>query len=217
MFLSKLVPTYPKGTPHSYDISSAFFPSKTPSNMELSILDARQPISKHLEGTYDLVHVRFLCMGLLEADWKPVVANLSRLLKSGGALQLEECNFLALTWHGFYPESTYEAVHAIERLLLDTFAPHMGFGFDTFPGDMNAAGLNEIGTDIVGSYRVKSTVALYTAFSVGVCFNWARLGRDPVPYSKEEVAQLEAQSFRDIGSGGYVRFDIHCNWGFRAL
>ncbi|KAJ5114096.1 S-adenosyl-L-methionine-dependent methyltransferase [Penicillium angulare] len=217
LFLSKIAPMYPKATLDGYDISSAFFPPETPSNINLSILDARQPIPKDLEGIYDLVHVLFLCMGLFEEDWTPIVANLSLLLKPGGALQWEECNFLASTWYRFYPESTYEAVYVMEKLLLDAFASHMAYGYDTLPGDMEAAGLTDIGIDIIGSDRVKSTLALYTAVSMGVCFNWARSGRDPIPYSKEQLDQLEAQSFRDIASGGYVRFDIHTNWGFRPL
>ncbi|KAJ5814872.1 S-adenosyl-L-methionine-dependent methyltransferase [Penicillium riverlandense] len=216
-FLFKIAPSYPMSTLHGYDISPSFFPSETPSNMKLSILDARQPVPKELEGTYDLVHVRLITMGLLESDWGPVVANLSRLLKPGGALQWEECNFLAATQHGFYPESTFGAVHTIEKLLLDTFASYFRVGYKTLPDEMKAAGLTEIGMEIVGSDRVKSTLGPYTANSMCVCFQWARSGKDPIPFSKEELDQLEAQAFRDIASGGYVRFDIHVNWGFRPL
>lgn len=214
-FLLKLAPIYPKGKFHGYDISPHFFPSEIPENVKLLILDARKPIPKELEGTYDLVHVRLLSMGLLESDWPFVVANLSRLLKPGGALQWEECNFLASTQQGFYPESTFGAVHMIEKLLLDTFAPHFTVGYNTLPDEMKSAGLIEIETDIVGSDRVKSTLGPYTANSMCVCFQWARSGKDPVPWNEEELVDLERQAFRDIASGGYVRFDIHVNWGFR--
>ncbi|KAJ5083486.1 S-adenosyl-L-methionine-dependent methyltransferase [Penicillium angulare] len=216
-FLFKIAPLYPKATLHGYDISPFFFPSEPLDNMKFSILDIRQPVPHELEGKYDLVHLRFLCMGLLESDWEPVVANLSRLLKPGGALQWEECNFMASTQHGFFPESTFGAIHTIEKLLLETFASHLGVGFDRLPADMKAAGLDEIGTEIVGSDREKSTLGPYTANSMCVCFQWARSGRDPVPYTEVELNELEAQAFRDIASGGYVRFDIHANWGFRPV
>ncbi|KAJ5652582.1 S-adenosyl-L-methionine-dependent methyltransferase [Penicillium longicatenatum] len=216
-FLIKVAPLYPKGTLHGYDISKSFFPSEAPSNVELSILDAREPIPEELEGTYDLVHVRMLAMGLLESDWRPVVANLSRLLKPGGALQWEECNFLAWSEGGFFPESTFEALHTIEKLLIGTFAPRFKVGWNTLPGDMEAAGLAEVGTEVVGSDRVKSTLGPYTANSMCVCFQWARSGKDSIPFNEEELNELEAQCWRDIGSGGYVRFDIHVNWGFKSL
>ncbi|KAJ5701630.1 S-adenosyl-L-methionine-dependent methyltransferase [Penicillium malachiteum] len=205
------------GTGTANFLVKSFFPSKVPSKIELSILDAREPIPKELEGTYDLVHVRMLAMGFLESDWRPVVANLSRLLKPGGALQWEECNFLAWSEGGFFPESTFEALHTIEKLVIGTFAPRFKVGYNTLPGDMEAAGLAEVGAEVLGSDRVKSTLGPYTATSMGVCFEWARSGKDSIPFNKQELNELEAQCWRDIGSGGYVRFDIHVNWGFKSL
>ena len=218
-FLFGIACKYPPGTGslHGYDISPSFFPSKeeTPANMEFSILDARKPIPAELEGTYDLVHMRLLSMGLLQSEWEPVVANLSRLLKPGGALQWEECDFLAATQHGTRPESTFKAVQTIENLLLDAFREHFCFGFKTLPEHMKAAGLVECGTDIVGTDRVKSTLAPLTENSMVACFQWARSGKDKVPFGKEELDQLEAQAYKDIESGGYVRWDVYVHWGFR--
>ncbi|KAH8692862.1 hypothetical protein BGW36DRAFT_430607 [Talaromyces proteolyticus] len=94
------------------------------SNLEIFFLDARQPIIPELEGTYDLVHVRLLAMGLLQSDWRPVVSNLTCLLKPGRALQWEECNFLTATHQGTNPATTFEAVRTIENLLLDAFSKH---------------------------------------------------------------------------------------------
>lgn len=210
-----MAPLFPEGELHGYDISSHFFPTEIPKNMEFFILDAREPVPKELEGTYDLVHVRLLSMGLEASDWPWAVANLSRLLKPGGALQWEECNFLACTQQGFFPESTFGAVHEIEKVLLSAFASHFDRGYKILPDEMRTAGLTDVETDIVGSDRVKSTLGPYTANSMCVCFRWARSGKDPIPFNKEELNELERQAFRDIASGGYVRFDIHVNWGFK--
>ena len=69
---------------------------------------------------------------------------------------------MASTQHGFFPESTFGAIHTIEKLLLETFASHLGVGYDRLPADMKAAGLDEIGTEIVGSDREKKHIgALY--------------------------------------------------------
>ncbi|EED14652.1 hypothetical protein TSTA_041300 [Talaromyces stipitatus ATCC 10500] len=70
-----LAPVYTSATLHGFDISPALFPSKStlPTNIHLSVLDARQPISDDLRGIYDLVHIRLIAVGLKPTEWTTVV------------------------------------------------------------------------------------------------------------------------------------------------
>ncbi|GKZ24650.1 hypothetical protein AbraIFM66951_011921 [Aspergillus brasiliensis] len=71
------------------DLSAAQFPvsSSLPSNIHLRLHDVRAPVPREWEGCYDLVHVRQIAAGLVPDEWQPVVANIARLLKPGGAMQ----------------------------------------------------------------------------------------------------------------------------------
>lgn len=216
VYLIQLAESWPEATLDGYDISALQYPetASLPGNIKLKFLDVKQPIPQELEGTYDLVHVRLLSAAMLAPDWTSVVKNLVKLLKPGGALQWEECNFLAHVRSRV--ESTYSAVQRIEELLLDAFREHFEVGFKILPREMADAGLVNVQHDVVSSDRVPETRAAFTKNSMVACFGWARSGKDPVPLSPTEIDELEHQAYKDIESGGYVRYDIHTTFGFRA-
>lgn len=218
IYLKQLAESWPEATLDGYDISAMQYPetASLASNIKLKLLDVKKPIPPELEGTYDLVHVRLLSAAMLAPDWNLVVNNLVKLLKPGGALQWEECNFLAATQVRGRVESTYSAIQKIEELLLDAFREHFEVGYKILPKEMADAGLVNVQHDVVSSDRVPEARAAFTKNSMIVCFGWARSGKDSVPLSAAEIDELERQSYKDIESGGYVRYDIHTTFGFRT-
>jgi SAM-dependent methyltransferase len=217
VYLQQLAESYPDATLDGYDNSPLQFPDEASlaQNVKLNLLDVKKPIPRELQGTYDFVHVRLLSAAMLATDWKPVVCNLVQLLKPGGALQWEECNFLAAEQLRGFVESTVSAVQRIERLLLEAFREHFQTGWNTLDSDMINAGLVEVQRDVVSSDRVPETRAATTKNSMVACFSWARSDKDHVPLDTVELLELERQAYRDIESGGYVRFDIHSVFGFK--
>jgi SAM-dependent methyltransferase len=218
IYLTQLGESWPEATLDGYDLSAVQYPEATslPGNVELKFLDVKKPVPQELEGTYDLVHVRLLSAAMLAPDWNPVVKNLAKLLKPGGALQWEECNFLAATQVRSLVGSTYSAIQKIEELLLDAFRVHFVTGWNTLPREMTDSGLVNVQHDVVSSDREPETRADITKNSMVACFGWARSGKDPVPLSPADIDELEHQAYKDIESGGYVRYDIHTTVGFRA-
>lgn len=130
-FLLRLQPTYPDAKLEGFDISSTLFPSSLPDNVTLSEQDIKQPFPEHMHGKYDLVHVRMLVAAMLPGDWEPVVRNLTGLLKPGGYLQWEECDFVSTQW-----TSTTTGTNAEKSELMgDAFCAALGerlkYGWNT--------------------------------------------------------------------------------------
>jgi trans-aconitate methyltransferase len=180
VFLKRLAPAYPEAVLDGYDISSALFPEKTalPSNMNLSVLDVKQPVPKQLHGTYDLVHVRLIIAGMLPDDWKVVVRNLSRLLKPGGAMQWEEGDYISAQQYRGRVDSTFTAVRSMEMMMIDALRDRFLHGWKSLADDMTAAGLTHVERDVVSSDRVPETREGITINSIVGCFHWARSGKD---------------------------------------
>ncbi|KAJ9322951.1 hypothetical protein DTO027B5_2993 [Paecilomyces variotii] len=219
IFLHMLAPVYSSATLDGYDLSPALFypPSSRPPNVNLSTLDARQPVPPALRGTYDLVHVRLIAAGLQPDEWSSVVQNLAQLLKPGGAMQWEECNFIGVQHYRGQPESTVAAARFMGRLFRDGLQTRFSHGWSTLPQDMKAAGLEQVQEDIVSSDRLPETRKALTANGMTAIFSWARLMASkgaPGALSSERLDELERQAEADIQSGCYVRFDIHVSWGF---
>ncbi|KAI0547127.1 S-adenosyl-L-methionine-dependent methyltransferase [Xylaria curta] len=74
------------------DISLQATPPKEwlPTNVEMREWDVRKPVPQDLVGTYDVVHVRYLCLVLSDEEVADVLKNVVTLLKPGGWLQWGE-------------------------------------------------------------------------------------------------------------------------------
>jgi hypothetical protein len=51
------------------------------------------PVPQDKKGTFDVLHLRLLVLGLPTGQWKIACENLFQLLKPGGYLQWEEGDF----------------------------------------------------------------------------------------------------------------------------
>ncbi|PYI03137.1 hypothetical protein BO78DRAFT_400013 [Aspergillus sclerotiicarbonarius CBS 121057] len=204
------------------DLSASQFPvpSSLPPNVQLRVQDVRAPMPREWEGRYDLVHVRQIAAGLTPEEWESVVANLARLLKPGGAMQWEECNF-ANTVHLRGGERdgqlcSVEAARTLGQMFKTGLMTHFCHGWDRLQAAMQAAGLERVGAEWVSSDRIPHTRRALTQNGMHVIRRWAcakaQAGR---LLSVGEVQALADQADRDIESGCYVRFDIHAAWGFK--
>lgn len=220
-FLRSLTHCYPDAALHGFDISTSLFPpsSNLPRNVVLYLLDARQPVSSTLWNKYDLVHVRLISAGLKPEDWPSVVQNLTRMLKPGGAMQWEECDFTAVRHLAGSPTATIDTASYMGQQFLAGMMHHFQNGWNSLTTEMRAAGLRDVHSEVVAADRVYATRPRLTANGIVAIFAWARLASArgaEGSLTMQQLDLLERNAYADIQSGCYVTFDIHVAWGFRA-
>ncbi|KAH0339621.1 hypothetical protein KCU81_g7226, partial [Aureobasidium melanogenum] len=75
------------------DISSSQFPQNSPDGITFSTFNLLEPVPKHMQATFDVIHLRLLILGLPRNTWKTACENIFALLKPGGWVQWEEADF----------------------------------------------------------------------------------------------------------------------------
>jgi len=85
--LAKQVPS--TATLHGIDIELALVPSTPPPNLSFS-LNTITKLPSEWTGRFDLVHQRFLMGALRKAEWVSAIAEMYRVLRPGGWVQLLE-------------------------------------------------------------------------------------------------------------------------------
>ncbi|OQD97031.1 hypothetical protein PENSOL_c013G09572 [Penicillium solitum] len=219
-FLRDLAHDWPDAILHGYDISTSLFPpARTlPKNVNLHLLDARKDVPVALYGQYDIVHVRLIAAGLTASEWGRVVRNLAKLLKPGGVMQWEECDFTNVRHLPGRPESTTEAASTIGLMFLTAMKPRFEYGWNRLATDMRAAGLVDVHTEAISADRVYDTRERLATNGMRAMFAWARLHSargSQGALTMMKIEDLEQKGYADIRSGCYVTFDIHVAWGFR--
>ncbi|KAI0443566.1 hypothetical protein F4803DRAFT_561532 [Xylaria telfairii] len=221
-FLMCLNHSYPHAILDGSDISSTLYPPQDtlPSNVSLTVLDAKQPLPEDLHGQYDLVHVRLLVAAMLPGDWDTVVRNLCLLLKPSGHLQWEECDFAGSKYMREKVDSTVEAARFMGYAFRDALRERFEHGWSTLPKNMMDAGLTSVVSDVVSSDRLPETRDKLTITGMQAIFSWARLmteRRVEGSLSNEELDSLEKKAYEDIRSGCYVRYDIYVACGQKPV
>ncbi len=220
LFLSKLAKEYPGATLRGFDISNELFPApeSLPRNVELALMDVKQPPPSEERDRYDVVHARLLVAAMNPEDWGTAVRNLVKLLKPGGALQWEECNFAHVRHLRGKADSTTSAARSMGIVFREALKEKFAYGWSTLPQIMSDSGLVRVDEDIVSSDRIVETREALTANGMAAVFDWARLMSKrgmPGSRSMEELRELEERAFNDIKSGCYVRSDVHIVLGFK--
>ncbi|OLN96302.1 Demethylmenaquinone methyltransferase 2 [Colletotrichum chlorophyti] len=74
------------------DMDAVKFPpaAELPPNMTMMQQNALKPFPDDMLGTFDMVHIRLISMGLKKEDWEVVARNIYTLLKPGGYVHWEE-------------------------------------------------------------------------------------------------------------------------------
>lgn len=220
-FLLRIQPAYQNAVLEGYDIASDLFPPRDtlPENVTLGESDMKKPFPEHMHGKYDLVHARMLVSAMLPDDWEIAVRNLVKLLKPGGYLQWEECDFKNAEWLGSSPSSSIEKTTFIGdkfRAALDERFKH---GWNTLPGLMREAGLTSINTDVAVSDRVPETRERVNTGIMNLVFTWARMmvtrGVSESTFG-DSLDNLERAVNEEIKSGCYFKYNIHVALGQMA-
>lgn len=188
--------------------------------MTLTVLDAKKPLPKDLHGKYDVVHVRMLVAAMLPHEWTTVVRNLAELLKPGGFLQWEECDFVSVKYMRNFDDSSVERARFIGNTFRDGLRERFEHGWSTLPQQMRDAGLTGVLSDMVSSDRIPETRQKLTETGMRAIFAWARLMSErgaPGSMTSDQLDELEKGAYEDIKSGCYVRYDIHVACGQKPL
>ncbi|CAI7650992.1 unnamed protein product [Penicillium glandicola] len=219
-FLRDLAHDWPDAMLNGYDISTSLYPhvSTLPKNVTLYLLDVLKDVPVHLYAQFDIVHVRLIAAGLTGSEWLRVVRNLARLLKPGGAMQWEECDFTNVRHLPGRPDSTTDTASAMGLMYLTAMKPRFENGWNQLVAHMRTVGLVNVHTEAISVDRVYATRARLTANGMRAIFAWARLhsargSQGALPM--QQIEELEQKAYADIQSGCYVTYDIHVVWGFK--
>ena len=103
MWLIDLARELPSARLDGFDIKLDQAPPSEwlPPNIHLRTWNVFDDVPEDMLGVYDVVHVRLLVLVVENSDPRPIVRNLSRMLKPGGYLQWDDLN---------YPETHIRAV-----------------------------------------------------------------------------------------------------------
>lgn len=194
-------------------------PDTLPPNVQLAHMDVKHPPPVEQQGQFDLVHVRLLVVAMTEADWPLVVRNLKMLLKPGGALQWEECNYAGARHFRGRTESSVLASRSVGALFRSTLHDRFAYGWSTLHRIFTEEGFTRVEEDMVSSDRVVETREALTVNGNFTLIRWARqMAGAGVSgfYSMKEIDGLEEQLQKDAESGCYGRYDIHVITGFKV-
>ncbi|KAI0509032.1 S-adenosyl-L-methionine-dependent methyltransferase [Xylaria bambusicola] len=217
-FIICLHPQFPEAVFEGFDISPALFPPRDalPSSVTLSVLDLKQPFLEDMHGQYDLVHLRLLVSAMRPEDWAPAVRNIFLLLRPGGYIQWEECEFLNAEWRKTTPDARFETAKSMTDAFSDALHQQFQHGWNTLPKQMREAGFTSVVTDVVSSDRLPETRSDMTASILSLVFTWARMMTDrgtSGPLFGDHLGDLEKAVHQEIKSGGYFKFNIHVACG----
>lgn len=180
----------------------------------------KQPFPEHMHEKYDLVHVRMLVAAMLPSDWRTAVSNIARLLKPGGFLQWEECDFLNAEWQKCTPSASIEKTKYIGDAFRSALRERFSHGWNTLPEHMRAAGLTSLVSDVASSDKVPETREKVTTGILGLVFTWARLVIErgaPESTFGDGLDNLEKAVHDEIKSGCYFKYNIHVACARKAL
>ncbi|KAI1290983.1 hypothetical protein F5Y03DRAFT_388651 [Xylaria venustula] len=212
-FLVGLHQVYNDAIMDGFDISSDLFPPQDtlPSTITLSVLDIKQPFPEHIHGRYDLVHVRLVVAAMRPEDWEPAVRTFSRILRPGGYLQWEECDFLGGEWLPGNPNASVENMKYLGYTFRAALHDQLNYGWNTLPEHMQAAGLVSIVTDVASSDRVIEARETFSTSALTLFLNWAHLmiQRGATGPMFDNLHDLEKAAHQEIKSGCYYKFNIH--------
>ena len=219
-FLLQLAKLYPKASLRGFDISQEMFPSpeSLPANVQLGIMNIKEPPPPEEHNRYDIVHVRFIMAAMNPGDWDPAVRNLTHLLKPGGALQWEEANLSDMQYRRETMNLSVSAARFIASYLREALMEKISSGWSTLPQIMTNQGFLDVDEDIVSSDRIVETRQASTANLTGALLLWARLMSErgaPASLKTDELNRLEARVDGEIRCGCYLRYDVHIALGFK--
>ncbi|KAI1330194.1 S-adenosyl-L-methionine-dependent methyltransferase [Xylariaceae sp. FL0255] len=213
-FLFQLQPTLsPEALLEGFDISTALFPPEDvlPANITLGQHDMKQPFPEHMHGQYDLVHARMLVAAMEPDDWDLVVRNFVQLLKPGGYLQWEECNFPNASW--INPRANVHEKEDVGEMMIRQMTTSLGSRLE-HGWKMESAGLTSITSDVASTDKNLRTREGFTEIILTLVFLWARLTKERGSAAfEQDIDDLDKIVQKETESGCHFKYNIHVACG----
>lgn len=221
IWLVEVAQKFPGVQCHGFDISDAQFPPKhrLPSNVVLSVADAKKEFPKEFHGTFDVIQIRFLFAALwIEDDWELVAQNVKTLLKPGGTLQWVEIDPLPAiiplrSSNGPTSTVAMRKGFGLIKSLPKAYKIRDGFVETRLASLLAESGYQNVEEDIVSTdrlpeYRKEFTLDIMQVMHVAAMkFFAAKIpGNWPTP---EEADYLFTAMKKEVENGGYMRLEIH--------
>ncbi|OBZ82699.1 Demethylmenaquinone methyltransferase [Choanephora cucurbitarum] len=96
------------------DVSDMFPTTIRPENVQFELYNVIQGLP-YPDNTFDLVHMRLLITALGQADWTFVIAEIFRVLKPGGLVELVESDFTDKSDNSIVESFNQEFIKALEE------------------------------------------------------------------------------------------------------
>ena len=217
--LSKQLP--PASQLDGYDISNdAFLQRKQlPSNVTLSVSDAKGPAPPKHHGKYDAVYIRFINVAMAPEDWKKVTDHAAQLLKPGGAINWIEGDLLQLmTVYRSAPETKTAASKKAFRRALSKLGQLRWF-IHNLENVLVQAGFADVQHTIASTDRLPEDRKATSGTCVGaihsILLRQAHSKADGMP-TLEEVEEWRKEMLDEVEGGAYSRTDMHQFVAFKA-
>ncbi|OHF02874.1 methyltransferase domain-containing protein [Colletotrichum orchidophilum] len=193
-------------------------PQQQQPTLEFRKHDVLQPFPAEFRGTFDLVHVRLLALGLKKDDWDVAVGHLRALLAPGGWLFWEDISDLFIR---FYPLSRayeefwwvtmqHDAKVGRDRLIpMGLLKKFQKLGFQNCEQKIwNSWAADE-------SVQDEATAGILRLIRPSLMSIVEDGGEDTVK-TMEDVSRIERDLRCDVeGKGSRTGFDFIWNWGQR--
>lgn len=201
-----------------FDVSDKQFmkPQELPPNVNLHVVDAKEPFDPKYHGQYDVVHIRLLVAAMKDdAEWEMVTQNVLQLLKPGGAIQWEEGDFInSSLYRGRDAKANGKVLDGLLGALLQQLRPRFERSLRILDG-FEKQGLVGLKRDKVASDNciteiptVRKTLA---TVSLDAAVGWALLSKALEP---DEIAQAKSEAMEAIEAGVYNSYSINAFIGF---
>lgn len=135
LFLALLAQEHPDVSFHGFDIPAELFAEaqSLPPNVHLVLMDIKKPPPGKERNKYDVIHVHLLAAAMNPRDWEVAVRHVKTLLKPGGAIQWEECNFAQGRHVRGRAGSTITAARYIGDRMRVALKDKFAYGWSTLP------------------------------------------------------------------------------------
>lgn len=207
-----------------FDISDAQFPpaDSLPSNLTLTTHDLRLPFPEHLQGTFDVVHLRLLTLALPVQDaWNFCAKNVTTLLKPGGWVQWEETDFVAVLRNK--PQSKVQALRKGFADTLKLAGDSLTHSPQKLQTAIEEAGLMDLDMDVVSADRLPEMRPLTVSVAIQAVQGIYRQYRNnpelklKLQGSKEDDEMMLERMREEAAEGAYCVTLVHCITGRKTV
>ena len=182
-----------------FDISLEQAPPSVwlPANVSLRVWDMYEPPPTELVSTYDVVHIRLVCLVVRNKDPVPILHNLALLLKPQGWLQWDEIDVSdSVIMHAGGEGGKTDAVQRMDRLM-------KGHGAPDWILKLPATMMETDGFREATMHRVKPEWSLLKFSTDVIVGSWVEIALNQAEGSerKKEFEQLVSDLFEEMRQG----------------